>query len=167
MAPLTISIVEQVPLTLCDSPRPTYNRCMKIRPAQPEDSEAIVVLLDQLGYPGTGKFLCERIKTLAAYPGEVLVVGEESGCVIAVMSMSILPQLATPGPFAQINYLCVLQEFRSSGLGRQLEEYAVTAAEARGCGWIVLHSHSRRTDAHRFYIRQGYEESPKYFVKKL
>jgi hypothetical protein len=30
-----------------------------------------------------------------------------------------------------------------------------------------VHCHSRRTDAHGSYARRRYEESPKYFVKKL
>jgi hypothetical protein len=31
--------------------------------------------------------------------------------------------------------------------------------------WQEVHCHSRRTVAHQFYERQGYHESPKYFVK--
>lgn len=30
-----------------------------------------------------------------------------------------------------------------------------------------LHCHSRRKQAHKFYNRQGYAESPKYLIKML
>ena len=30
---------------------------------------------------------------------------------------------------------------------------------------MEVHCHSKRTNAHSFYARRGYEESPKYFLK--
>jgi GNAT superfamily N-acetyltransferase len=140
---------------------------MKIRNAKQEDIAEIATLLDQLGYPGTGSFLGERIAKLATDRNEVLVVGEVKGRVIAVLSLHIIPQLALEGPFARISYLCVQEGLRSKGAGRQLEEYAEKVARSRGCERIELHCHARRTEAHRFYLRQGYEESPKYLMKKL
>ena len=54
---------------------------------------------------------------------------------------------------------------RGSGVGRALEEAAAALALGRGCDRIEVHCHERRADAHRFYYRQGYEESPKYLMK--
>jgi len=124
-------------------------------------------LLEQLGYSGTQTYLAERIKLLAGDSGEELVVGDENGRVVAVLSLHFIPQLAVDGLFARISYLCVQEGVRSKGIGRQLEEYAEETARARGCDRIELHCHGRRIDAHRFYTRQGYEDSPKYFMKKL
>ncbi|AHB70531.1 hypothetical protein P262_03037 [Cronobacter malonaticus] len=56
---------------------------------------------------------------------------------------------------------------RSKGIGRLLESEGETLARARGCDRIEVHCHSRRSDAHRFYYRQGYTESPKYLCKSL
>ena len=140
---------------------------MKIRKAQAEDAADIATLLNQLGYPDAEAFLEGRIRALAGDAGEELVVGDEDGRVVAVLSLHFVPQLAVEGSFARISYLCVREDFRSKGIGRQLEEYAATTAKARGCDRIELHCHSRRTGAHRFYFRQGYEESPKYLMKKL
>jgi GNAT superfamily N-acetyltransferase len=140
---------------------------MKIRKANREDAEAVAVLLEQLGYPGARVFLAERINSLADDSNEELIVGEDDGRVIAVLSLHFIPQLAVAGPFARVSYLCVHDGFRNRGFGRQLEEYAEASARTRGCDRMELHSHARRTDAHRFYFRQGYEESPKYLIKRL
>jgi len=140
---------------------------MKIRKANQEDAGAITALLEQLGYPRTQAFLADRINLLADDSSKELVVGEENGRVVAVLSLHFIPQLAVAGPFARISYLCVQEGLRSQGIGRQLEEYAETTARARGCDLIELHSNGRRTEAHRFYFRQGYEESPKYLMKRL
>jgi GNAT superfamily N-acetyltransferase len=144
-----------------------FDQQMKIRKAQPEDMAGIADLLNQLGYPETRTFLESRIRTLGSDPDEHLVIGEDNGRVVAVLSLHFVPQLAVEGSFARIGYLCVQEELRSQGIGRQLEEYAEAAARARGCDRIELHCHGRRADAHRFYFRQGYEESPKYLMKKL
>ena len=140
---------------------------MKIRKAQPEDSTGIADLLNQLGYPVMEGFLKGRISMLASDPDEELVVGDDNGQVVAVLSLHFVPQLAVEGCFARISYLCVREDLRSKGIGRQLEEYAEATARTRGCDRIELHCHGRRTGAHRFYARHGYEESPKYLMKKL
>lgn len=140
---------------------------MRIRKANQEDAGAIAGLLEQLGYSGAQAFLAERITTLADDSSEELVVGEDNGRVVAVLSLHFIPQLAVEGPFARISYLCVQEGLRSQGIGGKLEEYAEATAKAKGCDRIELHCHGRRTDAHRFYFRQGYEESPRYLMKKL
>lgn len=146
---------------------PRFGSLMIIRKVQLHDAPAIGPLLDQLGYPETLDFLAERVKALANDPEEELLVGEQGGVVVAVLSLHFIPQLATQGSFARISYFCVDQDVRRNGIGRLLEEYAEAAARSRGCDRIEVHCHSRRTDAHRFYLRQGYEEVPKYFTKKL
>jgi hypothetical protein len=46
-----------------------------------------------------------------------------------------------------------------------LEAEITVQAQRRQCDRIEVHCHSRREDAHRFYYRQGYFESPKYLIK--
>ena len=81
------------------------------------------------------------------------------------IGLHFMVQLALPGDFCRITYFCVSDAARGSGVGRALEEAAEALARARGCDRIEVHCHQRRTDAHRFYYRQGYEESPKYLMK--
>ena len=138
-----------------------------IRPAIPADAPAISALLTQLGYPGTTEFLPQKLIKMLEHPDEILLVAEIEDQVIAFISFHIIPQIALPGDFARISYFAVDALAQSQGIGKTIEEYCTSLAQARQCDLIEVHCHSRRTDAHRFYFRQGYEESPKYLIKKL
>jgi ribosomal protein S18 acetylase RimI-like enzyme len=98
---------------------------------------------------------------------EDLLVGEDGGNVVGFLAMRCIPQVAMEVAFARISYLCVDRNARGQGIGTQLEREACRLAAIRGCDRIELHCHSRRTNAHRFYARRGYLESPKYFTKTL
>lgn len=140
---------------------------MSIRKATLADSDRICDLLAQMDYPGTAVFLSEKIALLLKHPDEALLVYEENKQVLAFISIHFIPQLALKGDFARISYFAVDHDTRSKGIGKQLEEYSVALAKQRNCDRIELHSHSRRTEAHKFYYRQGYTEVPKYLVKSL
>lgn len=138
-----------------------------IREAKAEDWKAISELLEQLGYPETETFMQEKIEKLILHPDEKLLVFEEDHKVVACISMHYIPQLGLVGDIAIISYLVVSNAIRSKGIGRKLEEYCTDLARKRNCDRIQVHCHSRRTEAHRFYARQGYSEAPKYFSKML
>jgi GNAT superfamily N-acetyltransferase len=76
-------------------------------------------------------------------------------------------QIALQGDFARISYFVVDDSAHSQGIGRQLEEEATRLARERGCDRLEVHCASRRTQAHSFYAKHGYRESPKYLIKKL
>jgi GNAT superfamily N-acetyltransferase len=140
---------------------------MEIRKATLADADRIANLLTQLGYPGTEGFIREKIVQMSRHPDEELVVAVRNGEVLGFLSLHFIPQIALPGSIARISYLCVDEENRGGGIGRQLEAYCERLARERGCDRIELHCHLRRERAHKFYFRQGYEESPKYLMKKL
>ncbi|WP_426711743.1 GNAT family N-acetyltransferase [Cronobacter muytjensii] len=137
------------------------------RAATPADALAISALLTELDYPETSRFIERRISELLAHPDEALLVAEEDGVLLGVLSLHFIPQLALEGAFCRISYFCVNSSARSKGIGRLLESEGETLARSRGCDRIEVHCHSRRSDAHRFYYRQGYSESPKYLCKSL
>jgi len=140
---------------------------MGIRKAKVEDWKQISLLLNQLDYSDTEPFLKGKIEILLMDPNEVLLVFEEGHSVIALISVHFIPQLAVKGDFARISYFAVDRNIRSKGIGRKIEEYCTELAIKRNCDRIEVHCHSRRKDAHRFYMRQGFRESPKYFIKML
>ena len=142
---------------------------MPIRLAHIDDHAGISRLLAQLEYPGTEGFLQTRLATMLADPAETLLVWAEDPAptILAFLSLHFIPQIALQGDFARISYFAVDDTARSKGIGRQLEETATRLARERGCTLLEVHCHSRRSRAHDFYRRQGYEESPKYLIKKL
>jgi ribosomal protein S18 acetylase RimI-like enzyme len=140
---------------------------MDIRKATPADADRIADLLTQLGYPGTESFIREKILQLSIHPDAELAVAIEDDAVVGFISIHFIPQIALPGSFARISYLCVEEGSRCRGIGTHLESYCERLASDRNCDRIEVHSHSRRKKAQDFYHRQGYEESPKYLVKKL
>ncbi|WP_353120325.1 GNAT family N-acetyltransferase [Myroides odoratus] len=140
---------------------------MKIRTMEEKDAVVVADLLTQLGYPDTLDFLPAKIVKMRQDSREKLLVVEEQDQVIGFISLYLIPQLAVRGDFMRISYFAVDAEARSKGVGKQVEEYTTALARQMGCDRIELHSHSRRTQAHDFYLRQGYEEVPKYFVKYL
>jgi GNAT superfamily N-acetyltransferase len=156
---------------------------MSIRLARLADAPAIESLLQQLGYSGTGGFLVQKLERMLDDPDERVLVYEVSGEaaaqpellarasaqpeVVAFVSLHFIPQLALAGDFARISYFAVDDRFRSKGIGQQMEEYIVVLARERHCDRIEVHCHWQRGDAHRFYFRQGYEEAPKYLIKRL
>ena len=140
---------------------------MSIRNAVVGDWKEIAVLLDQLEYPGSAHFLERKISTMIEDPKERLLVYEEDGRILGFVSLHFIPQIALEGDFARISYFAVDAAARSGGIGRQLEEYCTRLAWEKGCHLIEVHCHTRRDRAHAFYARQGYEESPKYLIKRL
>lgn len=148
---------------------------MSIRAARLSDGPAIEALLQQLGYAGTGSFLAGKLESMLADPDERLLVYEleqgdgpdvHSG-VVALLSVHFIPQIALPGDFARISYFSVDSGSRGKGIGGEMEEHIAVLARERHCDRIEVHCHWQRADAHRFYSHQGYEEAPKYLIKRL
>lgn len=140
---------------------------MGIRSAKPEDWKEISELLEQLGYPGTEPFIKDKIAQLLMHPDEKLLVYEKENRVVALMSIHFIPQLALEGDFARISYFVVDRQYRNQGIGSELEKHCFGLARERKCDRIEIHCQARRRVAQRFYLKQGFEESPKYLMKMI
>jgi GNAT superfamily N-acetyltransferase len=139
---------------------------MPIRPATAGDGAAISSLLTQLDYPGAERFMGTMLPEMLQDPAEVLLVWDGPP-VKGFVSLHFIPMIGVGKAFAQISYLVVDENSRSEGVGQRLEEAVTRLARERGCDRIVVHCDSRRIRAHAFYLRQGFEESPKYLIKRL
>jgi ribosomal protein S18 acetylase RimI-like enzyme len=140
---------------------------MKIRSATISDHPAISKLLTQLGYPGSESFLKENLERMLAQSNSQVLVAELDGQVVGFIAFDFLTQLVVKGDFVRISCFAVDESARSLGVGKILEDQLTELAKERNCDWIEVHCHSRRINAHRFYERQDYQESPKYFFKSL
>ena len=141
---------------------------MNIRNGQLQDAVQIADLLGQLDYAVPSDFVEDKLSRLIQHPDARLIVAvDDTDRVVGFVSLHFIPQLGIEGDFCRISYFCVDQQSRSAGVDQRLEAATVEAAHQRQCDRIEVHCHARRSRAHSFYIRQGYIEDPKYFLKRL
>lgn len=140
---------------------------MSIRKAEVSDAFAIQMLLIQLGYPTENDFIADRIDTLSRNPDHLDLVYELDGIVIGFISFHFVPQITFDGNYALISYLVVDNTIRNKGVGGALDAYCTALAIERKCKRVLVRSNLIRKDAHRFYLKHGYEEYQKAFVKYL
>lgn len=88
---------------------------------------------------------------------ELVVVEAEGGAIMAVLQMTFIPCVTYGGSWrALIEGVRVGAEFRSSGVGRSLFQWAIERARERGCHMVQLTSDKARPDAIRFYESLGF-----------
>jgi GNAT superfamily N-acetyltransferase len=137
---------------------------VRIRPARRVDLPMIVELLadDDLGRGR--EHPCEDLSPYAdAFmdidqdPRNEIIVVEAEGAVIATLQLTFIPSLThTGGERAQVEGVRVAAGSRSTGVGRQLLEWAISRAQRRGCKTVQLTTDKRRADARRFYEALGF-----------
>jgi ribosomal protein S18 acetylase RimI-like enzyme len=142
---------------------------VQLRQASKQDLPAIVGLLadDPLGarrekpdVPLPASY--ERaFEAIAADPNHRLVVAEaEDGRVVAVLQLTFTPHLTHQGGWrATIEGVRVSRPCRGTGIGRQLLDWAMAEAQARGCHVIQLTTDKQRPEAKRFYESLGFVAS--------
>ena len=64
---------------------------------------------------------------------------------------------------AFIDDLCTTANMRSHGVGKALSDHVIMRARTLGCHDVTLTSGNQRSDAHRFYLREGYDATSKFF----
>ena len=139
---------------------------IEIRDATETDLPAILAMLadDMLGAgrdsgavdPAYG----QALRAIQAEPNTRQLVAVEAGRVVGCFQLSFLPGLSRQGSWrAQIEAVRVARARRGGGIGAAMMRWAVEQARQRGCSLIQLTTDKRRSDAHRFYRRLGFEAS--------
>lgn len=90
----------------------------------------------------------------------------EGGEAVAVAGYRIGENLAW-GRFLYVDDLVTRSSQRSHGYGAALLSWLMTQAAEAGCQQVHLDSGVHRTDAHRFYDRQGMERASVHFRKVI
>ena len=96
--------------------------------------------------------------------GYCLVYIREAGSPVAVAGFRLGESLAW-GRFLYVDDLVTLPSHRSRGLGAALLSWLAEFARREGCDQLHLDSGVHRTDAHRFYEREGMKMSGYHFVR--
>ena len=93
-------------------------------------------------------------------PNNELMVATMSDRIVGVLQITFIPYLTYRGGWrALIEGVRVDSSVRSSGIGKQLFEWAIARARERGCHLAQLTSDKARPDAIRFYENLGFVAS--------
>ena len=138
---------------------------VSFRRAESADVAGVVALLadDPLGRSRESLELAPYLaafEAIDADPGQLLLIGESAGRVVATFQLSFIPGLARGGALrAQIEAVRVAESARGTGLGSAMIEWAIEEARRRGCVLVQLTTDKSRVEAHHFYERLGFVAS--------
>jgi GNAT superfamily N-acetyltransferase len=97
-----------------------------------------------------------------------LFVAEQAGAVMGTFQVTLIPGLVARGRLrAKFESVHVAPEHRGQGIGAIMIAHALAFARESGAGMAELTSNKSRTDAHRFYVRLGFEQSHEGFKMVL
>ncbi|MBS1818297.1 MAG: GNAT family N-acetyltransferase [Acidobacteria bacterium] len=129
-----------------------------IRSVEPSDADAVARLSGELGYPVAVERMAQRLASIAAMPDHAVFVAETAGEVLGWIHVSAVAHLQSE-PRAEIGGLVITGTARGQRIGARLVARAEAWAREHGFASILVRSQIARDDAHRFYLREGYERT--------
>lgn len=98
-----------------------------------------------------------RWRELLGQPHIRIVVAEVQGLLASTCMIAVIANLASAGrPFAVIEHVVTLPQFRGRGMARATLQNALDFAWSQGCYKTVLLSGMQRPEAHRLYESLGF-----------
>ncbi len=136
-----------------------------IRPAEPNDADAVTALLLELGYHVSTAYVRQAL----ASPSEsdTAYVATHNGAVVGMIALHVARWIQLEKPIARIPPMIVQGQFQRRGIGRRLIERALDHARMAGCGTVELTTANERDDAHAFYRDSGFEQTSIRFKRTL
>lgn len=128
-----------------------------VREIEIADADAAAQLSGQLGYPVETAVMAQRIAGLDRSTHSVLVASSD-GEIVGWIDVGAVQHLQS-GVYAEIGGLVVSDACRSKGIGARLVAAAESWAVSRGIEKMLVRSQIKREAAHRFYLREGYEQT--------
>lgn len=130
---------------------------LTIRPIAPDDAPGAAELSDQLGYPASPAELRARIEALAGTPAHIVLAAFLDHQLVAWIDASIESHLQAPD-VVNIGGLVVRDSARGCGVGKRLCLAVEDWARSHSIPTVRVRSQIKRADAHRFYLRDGYQQ---------
>ena len=110
----------------------------------------------------------EAFAAMQKMPANRILLAEQDGRIVGSLQLTFLPGLSRRGATrAIIEAVRVSSNLRGQNIGTQLMKRAIAEARAAGCKLVQLTSDRRRTRAHLFYRRLGFEQSHAGFKMEL
>ncbi len=140
----------------------------RTRPAGEHDAPEVADLLRELGYPCEPATAAAHINRFNRVAGSRLVVAViEPEQVVGLVATHIVPRLDDDAFTCRITDIVVAGSHRRLGIGSLLVASAASHALEADAPRLDLSSGDRRSDAHAFYLRHGFEVRAKAFTKRL
>ena len=136
---------------------------MRIRQATIEDSAVIAQLMTRLmeasGHEDrqvSPEQIKENLQKKADSDAYQVLLAEDKGQVLGLLSLSFRHTLFHPAPTALIDELVVERGHRGRGIGQQLMAEAIERCRAAGCYEIEVSTERSNEAAQEFYRRHGF-----------
>lgn len=140
---------------------------VQVRTAVARDCAALARLVTQLGYPTDETGMQRRFALLSRNDRAATLVAECDAEVCGMLGVGTYRVWHRDGLIGHLATVVVDERYRSQGVGALLLQAAEDWLRERGVHHVVLTSASRRTEAHRFYLKHGYSLTGQRFAKEL
>lgn len=100
-------------------------------------------------------------------PRYYCLVCEQDNKIIGALNLRFEEQLHHTARIAEVLEFAIDPAYRKQGVGKEMFAKACRLAEEAGCVQIELATNQLRTDAHRFYVREGMHNFHYKFSKVL
>ena len=101
----------------------------------------------------------KKFEKFKVYPDYKLYVAVIENVIVGTFALLIMDNLAHRGePSSIVEDVAVSREWQGKGIGKEMMQYAMNISRLKGCYKMVLSSHFRRADAHKFYESLGFKK---------
>lgn len=140
---------------------------MIIRKCELSDITSVYeIIKNELGYSKiTESDVQKRFELMSLLENYNVLVAEIDGKVCGFISTVKEISLEVDGEFLRVIGLAVRSEYQRSGIGSALLRAVEDIADEYNYGVITLSSNFKRTEAHKFYEKQGYSKTSYTFKK--
>lgn len=123
------------------------------------DIPEVASLAAQLGYPVSPQDIETRFREISANASYALFVAKDEGSVLGWIQINREAASLIIADYAEVAALVVEEKCRGKGAGKLLLQEAEKWAKQNHVKLIRIRSSVKRTGAHRFYLREGYQIS--------
>jgi len=129
--------------------------------------EALADLMTQLGYETRTSEMEMRMEAIFANKNYATFLAVSKGKVCGMIGTQISYSYEHNNPGARILALVVSETMRGRGVGEALIASAERDLAQRNIRRVAVYTHFRRTRAHEFYEKLGYEKNGFRLIKEL
>jgi len=105
---------------------------------------------------------------IEASPNDALYVAELDGEIVGTFQVTFTTTMTGRGSILmRLEAVHTREQFRGRGIGEAMVRYAIMVARDGGASKMVLSSNKKRSRAHSFYERLGFDRSHEGFRMKL